>query len=91
MTEILAWAVVGAGLCAAAAICAGCGDNRAAGPRTPEEVAATALDGAQVTVEGTVHALTFDNTPGDVYPLLPDRFLLIRTVRAPGTSQSSTR
>lgn len=79
--------MIAAGLCAGAGGLVGCGDNRAAGGRTPEEVVASATDGMVVTVEGTVHALTFDNVPGDDYPLLPDRFLLIRTVRAPGTSQ----
>jgi hypothetical protein len=45
--------------CAAAA---GCGDNRKPpGPMTPEQVAASASDGDQVTVIGQVHAVTWDS------------------------------
>ncbi len=70
-----AWIVV-------AFVAAGCGDNRRDTPYTPEEIVQTATDGKVVTVEGTVHTLTFNNevaSDGE-FVRLPDRYLLIRSV-----------
>lgn len=91
LVPLVALGAVGASAPAALVVLAAlvaCGDNqRPASPPTPEQVAATAVDGARVSVEGTVHALTFDNRPTDgSFPLLPDRFLLLRSVRPPGVT-----
>ena len=51
------------------------------GPRTPEEAIAGAAPGALITVEGTAFAITFDNVrQGGDYPLVEDRWVLLRTV-----------
>jgi hypothetical protein len=73
------------GIVAVITAVAACGDDKRDTPFTPEEIVANATDGKAVTFEGTVHTISFDNTPTSDggFDLKPDRFLLVRSRMPP--------
>ena len=58
------------------------------GPLTPEQAIASAIAGSSITVEGTVFTTSFDSFEVDPHhhPIVPGRYLLIRTVKPRGVS-----